>query len=65
MATTRPHVIEEVLSALASGDRFVVFDVLARCDPSHEEIAAAEGLLHLDAWLDRAASPWTSLPRRP
>jgi hypothetical protein len=49
----RTEVVDQLLVALASGDAGVVFEVMARCDPTHAEIVAAESLLRLDEWLDR------------
>lgn len=54
----RPEVVDELLVALASGDAGVVFEVMARCDPSHDEILSAEALIHLDEWFDFACGPW-------
>ena len=56
----RTEVVDDLLVALASGDAVVVFDVMARCDPTHAEIAAAEALLHLDEWFDFACGPWVA-----
>ncbi len=54
----RAKVVDQMLVALTSGDAAVVFEVLARCDPTHAEIAAAEALVALDDWFDFACWPW-------